>query len=133
MANNTKRRRGEMQLAIHDPRRQNEAFAALPAQIKWSKRLEDFYQLYRGQALVLVDAAYRLQVNSRTGYLESKRQDDRFITATGEVLHSDVNAARDVRDRIHDSEITQCMPFDKDRKILLRCSSGGVLPFSRPE
>ena len=84
MANNTKRRRGEMQLAIHDPRRQNEAFAALPAQIKWSKRLEDFYQLYRGQALVLVDAAYRLQVNSRTGYLESKRQDDRFITATGE-------------------------------------------------
>ena len=71
----------------------------------------------RSANLVLVNAAYISQTNSRTGYLEGKRQGDRFITPTGEVLHSDVNAARNVRDPIHDSEITRYLPFDKVRKI----------------
>ena len=82
--------------------------------------------------LVLVNAAYSSQVNNRTGYLEGKRQGDRVITPTGEVLHSDVNAARNVRDRIHDSEITRYMPFDKVRKIFCDVPPGAYCPSVGP-
>lgn len=87
----------------------------------------------RSASLVLVNAAYSSQVNSRTACLEGKRQGDRFITPDGEVLHSDVNAARNICDRIDDPEITRFMPFDQVRKVLLRRSSGGALPLMRPE
>lgn len=87
----------------------------------------------RSASLVLVNAAYSSQANSRTGCLEGKRQGDRFITPDGEVLHSDVNAARNIRDRIDDPDITRFMPFDEVRKVLLRRSSGGALPLKRPE
>ena len=82
---------------------------------------------------MLVNAAYSSQVNSRTGCLEGKRQGERFITPNGEVLHADVNAARNIRDRINDSNITRFMPFAEVRKILLRRSSGGELPLNRLE
>lgn len=85
----------------------------------------------RSASLVLVNAAYSSQANSRTGCLEGNRQGDRFITPDGEVLHSDVNAARNIRDRIDDPDITRFMPFTDVRKVLLRRSSGGVLPVKR--
>ena len=85
----------------------------------------------RSARLVRVNAVYSSQVNSRTGCLEGKRKGDHIITPTGEVLHSDVNAARNVRDRIND--ITRFMPYKDVRKILLRRSSGGVLPLKRLE
>lgn len=87
----------------------------------------------RSASLVLVNAAYSSQANSRTGCLEGNRQGDRFITPDGEVLHSDVNAARNIRDRIDDPDITRFMPFTDVRKVLLRRSSGGVLPVKRLE
>ena len=87
----------------------------------------------RSANLVIVSAAYSSQVNSRTGCLEGKRRGERFITPEGEVLHSDMNAARNVRDRNDDLDITRFMPWDEVRKVLLRRSSGGVLPLKRPE
>ena len=50
-----------------------------------------------------------------------------------EVLHSEVNAARNVCDRNNDSDITRYMPYKDVRKILLQRSSGGVLPLKRLE
>lgn len=73
------------------------------------------------------------QGNSRTGCLEGKRQGDRFTTPEDGVLHSGVNAARNIRDRIKDPDITRFMPFGEVRKVLLRRSSGGALPLKRPE
>ena len=40
----------------------------------------------RSARLVVVNAAYSSQVNSRTGCLEGKRKGDHFITPAGEVL-----------------------------------------------
>ena len=87
----------------------------------------------RSANLELVNAAYTSQMDSRTGRLEGKRSGARFITVTGEVVHADVNAARNVRDRLKDPEITRYMPFRKVKKVLLRRFSGGVLPVMRPE
>ena len=82
----------------------------------------------RSASHVLVNAAYSSQVSSRTGRLEGERQGERFITPAGEVLHSDVNAARNVLSRIEDLEIRRYTPFREVRAILLRRYSGGALP-----
>ena len=87
----------------------------------------------RSAGHVLVNAAYSSQVSSRTGRLEGDRHGDRFITPAGEVLHSDVNAARNVLSRIDDLEIKRYMPFSEVRAILLRRYSGGELPVKRLE
>lgn len=87
----------------------------------------------RSAGLVLVNAAYSSQVNSRTGRLEGSRRGERFITPEGEVLHSDVNAARNIRNRIDDPDITRFMPYKDVLKVLLQYSSGGALPLKRPE
>jgi hypothetical protein len=87
----------------------------------------------RSAGHVLVNAAYTSQVSSQTGRLEGERQGDRFIAVDGKVVHADVNAARNIRDRINDPEIGRYMPFDQVKQVLLRRSSGGVLSLNRPE
>ena len=82
---------------------------------------------------MLVNAAYSSQVSSRTGRLEGERYGDRFITPEGEVLHSDVNAARNVLSRFDDLEIERFTPFREVQAILLRRCSGGELPVKRLE
>lgn len=82
---------------------------------------------------VLVNADCSSQVNGRTGRLEGERHGDRFITPAGEALHSDVNAARNVLNRIEAPEIRRYTPFNEVRAMLLRRCSGGALPVKRRE
>jgi transposase len=89
--------------------------------------------LQRSASLVLVNPAYTSQVSSLTRRLEGCRKGDRFIAACGKVVHADVNSARNVRDRIDDSEITRFMSHRDVKAILLRRSSGGALPVMRSE
>jgi IS605 OrfB family transposase len=78
----------------------------------------------RGATHVVVNAAYTSQMDSFSGLLEGKRAGDKFYRANGDVLQADFNAARNVRARIHDREITRYMPHQQVKAILLARSSG---------
>ena len=82
--------------------------------------------LQRGAMHVVVNAAYTSQMDSFTGLLEGKRVGDQFYHANGDVLQADFNAARNVKARIHDPEITRFMPHTEVRRILLLRSSGAT-------
>jgi len=53
---------------------------------------------------------------------------DKFYHANEEVSHADTNAARNIKHRGDDTEITRYMPFIKVKKILLNrlMAIGGV-------
>jgi IS605 OrfB family transposase len=80
----------------------------------------------RGATHVVVNAAYTSQMDSFTGLLEGKRKGDKFYRVNGDVLQADTNAARNVRARIHDPEITRYMPHLQVKQILLARSSGAT-------
>ena len=80
----------------------------------------------RGATHVVVNAAYTSQMDSFTRLLQGKREGDKFYRANGDVLQADTNAARNVRDRIHDREITRYMPHLQVKQILLARSSGAT-------
>jgi len=80
----------------------------------------------RGATHVVVNAAYTSQMDSFTGLLEGRRAGDKFYRANGDVLQADFNAARNVRARIHDREITRYMPHQQVKAILLARSSGAT-------
>ncbi len=80
----------------------------------------------RGATHVVVNAAYTSQTDSFTGLLEGKRVGDKFYRANGDVIQADFNAARSVKARIHDSEITRFMPYTEVRRILLSRASGAT-------
>lgn len=73
----------------------------------------------RGSTLVLVNAAYTSQIDSRNGCLLGRRDGDRFHCFDGEVLQADENAARNVLARLHDPEIDRWTPYKTVRSILL--------------
>ena len=54
------------------------------------------------------------------------REGDKFYRANGDVLQADTNAARNVRNRIHDRKITRYMPHLQVKQILLARSSGAT-------
>ena len=80
----------------------------------------------RGATHVVVNAAYTSQMDSFSGLLEGKREGDKFYRANGDVLQADTNAARNVRNRMHDREITRYMPHLQVKQILLARSSGAT-------
>jgi hypothetical protein len=82
----------------------------------------------RGSCLRLVNCAYTSQMDSNTHFLEGKRVGDKFYHASGEVSHADTNAARNIKHRGDDTEITRYTPFIKVKKILLNrlMAIGGV-------
>lgn len=80
----------------------------------------------RGATHVVVNAAYTSQMDSFSGLLEGRRAGDKFYRANGDVLQADFNAARNVRNRIHDREITRYMPHQQVKAILLARSSGAT-------
>jgi hypothetical protein len=82
--------------------------------------------LQRGATHVVVNAAYTSQMDSFSGLLEGKRVGDKFYRANGDVLQADFNAARNVKARSHDPEITRFMPHTEVRRILLARSSGAT-------
>jgi len=73
----------------------------------------------RGSRLHYVNAAYTSQMDSNTNLLQGKRVGDRFYHASGEVSQSDVNAARNIKQRLNDQDISRYMPYKKVKKILL--------------
>lgn len=80
----------------------------------------------RNANLVLVNAAYISQMDSNTHLLEGKRVGDKFYRANGDVLQADFNAARNVRHRLDDHEITLYTPYKEVRRILLSRSTGAT-------
>lgn len=73
----------------------------------------------RGSTLILVNAAYTSPMDSRNGTLSGKRCGDSFYCEDGVVLQADHNAAGNVKARLHDSEISQWMPYQQVKSILL--------------
>ncbi len=77
----------------------------------------------RGSSLVLVNAAYTSQTDSRNGCLSGQRNGDRFYCEDGEVLPADENAARNVLARLHDPGIDRWTPYKQVKSILLERTS----------
>lgn len=73
----------------------------------------------RSATLVIVNPAYTSQMDSRNGLLLGKRSGDSFHCYDGVVLQADENAARNVRDRLYDSEVDRWMPYTKVKSILI--------------
>ncbi len=75
----------------------------------WTKALIaealDLVSQRRGSTLVLVNAAYTSQMDSRHGVLIGQRKGDTFHCADGEVMQADENAARNILARLFDPEI----------------------------
>lgn len=76
----------------------------------------------RGASVVLVNAAYTSQIDSRSGLLQGSRNGDRFYCLDGAVLDADQNAARNILARINDVEIKLFTPFAKVKEILVKRS-----------
>ena len=68
---------------------------------------------------VLVNAAFKSQMDSANGLLQGKRVGDRFYRENGDVLQADHNAALNVLARLDDSEIDRFTPYREVRRILL--------------
>ena len=73
----------------------------------------------RGSALALVNPAYTSQIDSRTGLLQGTRRGDRFYGLDGVVLDADTNAARNILERMYDTEITLYTPYKAVKALLL--------------
>lgn len=73
----------------------------------------------RGSGLHYVNAAYTSQMDSKTHRLEGLRVGDKFHHGDGVVGHADINAARNIKHRYFDKEITRYMPYQKVKSILL--------------
>lgn len=70
--------------------------------------------------LTAVNASYTSQVDSLSGTLLGTRKGDCFIRYKGDVLHSDTNAANNIKNRAHDPEVTRYMNKDEVQFVLLR-------------
>lgn len=73
----------------------------------------------RRSTLVLVNAAYSSQTDSRHGILLGERKGDLFYCFDGVVLDADQNAACVIQDRMTDTEIHLYTPYKKVKEILL--------------
>jgi len=73
----------------------------------------------RGSCLRVVNAAYTSQVDSQTNRLEGRRVGDKFYHVSGDVSHADTNAARNIKCRADDTDISLYTPHRDVKKILL--------------
>lgn len=73
----------------------------------------------RCSSLHYVGCAYTSQMDSNTNLLEGRRVGDKFYHANGEVSHSDINAARNIKARKGDKDISRYTPYRKVKQILL--------------
>ena len=75
---------------------------------------------YRRQSsVVVVNAAYTSQVDSRNGTLLGFRNGDSFFTFDGVVLQADRNAAKNVETRLDDKDITTYMKHGDVHRVLM--------------
>ncbi|XWK87524.1 MAG: IS200/IS605 family accessory protein TnpB-related protein [Phormidium sp.] len=75
--------------------------------------------LETGSIVSVVNPAFTSQTDSLTGTLLGKREGDRFIRISGDVIQSDKNAAVNILHRGSDTEITKWMKYTEVRRILL--------------
>ncbi len=87
----------------------------------------------RGSTVAVVNAAYTSQMDSRNGTLSGKRRGEKFYCEDGVVLQADVNAARNVLARYHDSEINRWQPYQQVKAILLARTRANRLKLLNPD
>ena len=73
----------------------------------------------RCSTLILVNACYTSQIDSRNGTLLGHRQGDQFFTFDGMCLQSDQNASVNIENRAADPEITRWMKKEQVQQLLL--------------
>ena len=90
---------------------------------EWSKgelqKALDEISLRKGGVVKLVNPAYTSQVDHRNGTLLGKRLGDQFLTFDGVVLQADQNAAKNIKIRGSDLQITRFMKKEQIHRILL--------------
>jgi IS605 OrfB family transposase len=74
----------------------------------------------RGSSVVLVNAAYTSQMDSRYGILKGSRNGKKFNCFDGVVLDAEQNAAQNILARRDDDEIKLFMPYHEVKSMLLR-------------
>lgn len=79
----------------------------------------DKIALETGSTVSVVNPAYTSQVDHLTGTLLGRREGDRFIRYTGDVIQADLNAAINIRVRGTDNNITRYMRSDNVESELL--------------
>jgi IS605 OrfB family transposase len=75
--------------------------------------------LETGSTILVVNPAYTSQVDSVTGTLLGRREGNRFIRYTGDVIQADLNAAINIRVRGQDNNITRYMKSGDVETVLL--------------
>lgn len=75
--------------------------------------------LETGSTVSVVNPAYTSQTCSQTGTLLGRRDGDRFIRYTGDVIQADLNAAINIRVRGQDNQITRYMRTSEVEAILV--------------
>jgi IS605 OrfB family transposase len=73
----------------------------------------------RGSTLVLVNAAYTSQMDSRHGVLLGRRAGKKFYCYDGVVLDAEVNASLNVLARKEEPDVGRYTPYQKVKSILL--------------
>jgi hypothetical protein len=73
----------------------------------------------RQSSVMVVNAAYTSQMDSRNGTLLGFRNGDSFFTFDGVVIGADCNAARNIEARFDDPEITCYMKHSDVRQVLI--------------
>lgn len=74
----------------------------------------------RSSSLHLVNAAYTSQIDHQTGCFTGIRKGDQFYCENGEVYQADENAAKNVKARLYDLEISRWTNYKKVKSILLK-------------
>ncbi len=74
----------------------------------------------RSSSLHLVNAAYTSQIDHRTGCFTGIRKGDRFYCENGDVYQADENAAKNVKARLYDLEISRWTNYKTVKSILLK-------------
>ncbi len=86
----------------------------------------------RGSAVTLVNPAYTSQQVHPCGHLGIRRKNVYCQTAgcpqQGIVFDTEINAARVIRDRVTDPQITRYTPKHEVKRILITGRDGGELP-----
>ncbi|NEO89834.1 MAG: transposase [Moorea sp. SIO3G5] len=83
---------------------------------------------YRRQSsVVVVNAAYTSQVDSRYGVLLGTRVRDQFFTFDGVVLQADCNAGCNIEHRFDDPDISRFMKSKDVRKVLIERTASFLL------
>ncbi|MBO3459270.1 zinc ribbon domain-containing protein [Aetokthonos hydrillicola Thurmond2011] len=75
--------------------------------------------LETGSTISVVNPAYTSQIDHQTGTLLGRREGDRFICYTGDVIQADLNAAINIRFRGQDKQITLYMRASEVQAVLI--------------